>query len=128
MHLDRTRRNLSTGSISCSLFYSSVLSFSLKERTSHQTINPHHLLQHQQHFQQQQMHNQQHGYYGNSGWRQATIDPTTLIARREDSAVDEYAGLMQQREKDWIIRIQLLQLQTDNPYVDDYYHTVSNVY
>lgn len=39
--------------------------------------------------------------------------------------VDEYAGLMTQREKDWIIKIQLLQLQTDNPYLDDYYYTVS---
>lgn len=43
--------------------------------------------------------------------------------RREESSVDEYAGLMQQREKDWIIKIQLLQLQTDNPYIDDYYYT-----
>jgi len=38
---------------------------------------------------------------------------------------DEYAGLMTQREKDWVIKIQLLQLHTDNPYVDDYYYTVS---
>ncbi|KAK7107897.1 protein PAT1 homolog 1-like isoform X2 [Littorina saxatilis] len=36
---------------------------------------------------------------------------------------DEYAGLMTQREKDWIIKIQLLQLNTDNPYLDDYYYT-----
>ena len=38
---------------------------------------------------------------------------------------DEYAGLMSQREKDWVVKIQLLQLHTDNPYVDDYYYTVS---
>ena len=38
---------------------------------------------------------------------------------------DEYAGLMTQREKDWIIKLQLMQLTTDNPYVDDYYYTVS---
>ncbi|XP_074661949.1 protein PAT1 homolog 1-like [Tubulanus polymorphus] len=37
--------------------------------------------------------------------------------------VDEYANIMTQREKDWIIKIQLLQLQTDNPYLDDYYYT-----
>ncbi|XP_025097834.1 protein PAT1 homolog 1-like isoform X2 [Pomacea canaliculata] len=36
---------------------------------------------------------------------------------------DEYAGLMTKREKDWIIKIQLLQLNTDNPYLDDYYFT-----
>lgn len=40
---------------------------------------------------------------------------------------DEYAGLMTQKEKDWIIKIQLLQLNTDNPYLDDYYYTVSGV-
>ena len=38
---------------------------------------------------------------------------------------DPYANLMTQREKEWIIKIQLLQLHTDNPYVDDYYFTVS---
>ena len=38
---------------------------------------------------------------------------------------DEYANLMTQKEKDWIIKIQLMQLHTDNPYVDDYYYTVS---
>jgi len=38
---------------------------------------------------------------------------------------DEYSGLMTQREKDWVVKIQLLQLHTDNPYVDDYYYTVS---
>jgi len=41
------------------------------------------------------------------------------------SDVDEYAGLMTQREKDWVVKIQLLQLHTENPYVDDYYYTVS---
>ncbi len=38
---------------------------------------------------------------------------------------DEYAGLMTQREKDWLIRLQLMQLSTDSPYVDDYYYTVT---
>lgn len=37
--------------------------------------------------------------------------------------VDEYANLMSQKEKDWLIKIQLMQLQTDNPYLDDYYFT-----
>lgn len=30
---------------------------------------------------------------------------------------------MTRKEKDWIIKIQLIQLQTDNPYLDDYYYT-----
>ncbi|KAL3882475.1 hypothetical protein ACJMK2_028812 [Sinanodonta woodiana] len=37
--------------------------------------------------------------------------------------LDEYAGIMTQKEREWIIKIQLLQLQTDNPYLDDYYYT-----
>lgn len=40
-----------------------------------------------------------------------------------ESEEEEYAGLMLQREKDWVIKIQLLQLQTDNPYLDDFYYT-----
>lgn len=37
---------------------------------------------------------------------------------------DPYANLMTQREREWIIKIQLMQLHTDNPYIDDYYFTV----
>ena len=37
---------------------------------------------------------------------------------------DEYAGLMSQKDKQWIINIQLNQLKCDNPYVDDYYYTM----
>ncbi|XP_011147431.1 protein PAT1 homolog 1 isoform X2 [Harpegnathos saltator] len=37
---------------------------------------------------------------------------------------DEYAGLMSSREKQWLINIQLLQLNTIQPYIDDYYYTV----
>ncbi|XP_077999996.1 protein PAT1 homolog 1-like [Glandiceps talaboti] len=35
---------------------------------------------------------------------------------------DEYANLMTQKEKDWIIKIQMMQLQSNNPYLDDYYY------
>lgn len=37
---------------------------------------------------------------------------------------DEYAGLMSNREKQWLINIQLVQLNTGTPYFDDYYYTV----
>jgi len=40
------------------------------------------------------------------------------------STEDEYAGLMSQKDKQWIINIQLNQLKCDNPYVDDYYYTM----
>ncbi|XP_033113872.1 protein PAT1 homolog 1-like [Anneissia japonica] len=35
---------------------------------------------------------------------------------------DEYANLMTQKEKDWVLRIQMLQLQTDDPMVEDFYY------
>lgn len=38
--------------------------------------------------------------------------------------VDEYANLMSQRDKQWLIGIQLMQLNTETPYIDDYYYTV----
>ncbi|XP_017017688.1 protein PAT1 homolog 1 [Drosophila kikkawai] len=37
---------------------------------------------------------------------------------------DEYANLMSTRDKHWLIGIQLSQLNTDTPYIDDYYFTV----
>ncbi|XP_026735072.1 uncharacterized protein LOC113498982 isoform X2 [Trichoplusia ni] len=37
---------------------------------------------------------------------------------------DEYAGLMTQREKQWLINIQMLQLNTGTPYIHDFYYTV----
>jgi DNA topoisomerase 2-associated protein PAT1 len=37
---------------------------------------------------------------------------------------DEYAGLMTTREKQWLLNIQLLQLNTNQPYIDDYYYMV----
>ncbi|XP_045197153.2 protein PAT1 homolog 1-like isoform X2 [Mercenaria mercenaria] len=42
--------------------------------------------------------------------------------KRGSKDEDTYAGLMTQKEKEWIIKIQLLQLQTDNPFEDDYYY------
>lgn len=37
---------------------------------------------------------------------------------------DEYRNLMTPRDKQWLIGIQLLQLNTETPYIDDYYYTV----
>lgn len=41
-----------------------------------------------------------------------------------DHTKDEYAGLMVNREKQWLLNIQLLQVNTGTPYFDDYYYTV----
>lgn len=51
-----------------------------------------------------------HGEHANHRGRQGSQDE------------DPYAGLMTQKEKEWVIKIQLLQLQTDNPFLDDYYY------
>lgn len=42
----------------------------------------------------------------------------------QSSDSDEYAGLMSQREKQWLINIQMLQLNTGTPYIHDFYYTV----
>lgn len=41
-----------------------------------------------------------------------------------DDSYDEYSGLMSMKEKQWLMSIQINQLISDNPYVDDYYFTV----
>ena len=61
-------------------------------------VNPMEFLMRQQQQQQQQMHH------------------------RESRDEDEFAGLMSQRERQWVINIQLNQLKDEN----DYYFTVSN--
>ncbi|KAM9320382.1 protein PAT1 homolog 2 [Gastrophryne carolinensis] len=39
-----------------------------------------------------------------------------------DSRPDPYASLMSQKEKDWVIKLQMIQLQSENPHLDDYYY------
>ena len=40
---------------------------------------------------------------------------------------DPYAGLMTRREKEWLIKIQLLQLTSDEPELVDYYFQVTDI-
>ncbi|EMP38914.1 Protein PAT1 like protein 2 [Chelonia mydas] len=35
---------------------------------------------------------------------------------------DPYSGLMTRKEKDWVIKVQMMQLQSENPHLDDYYY------
>ncbi|XP_028926752.1 protein PAT1 homolog 2 isoform X2 [Ornithorhynchus anatinus] len=35
---------------------------------------------------------------------------------------DPYSELMTQKEKEWVIKVQMLQLQSENPQLDDYYY------
>ncbi|XP_053622036.1 uncharacterized protein Patr-1 [Plodia interpunctella] len=62
------------------------------------------------------MYNQrQNGVYNN---RQMNGDDSSATSE------DEYAGLMTQREKQWLVNIQMLQLNTGTPYIHDFYYTV----
>uniref|UniRef100_A0A8D1CZ99 PAT1 homolog 1, processing body mRNA decay factor n=1 Tax=Sus scrofa TaxID=9823 RepID=A0A8D1CZ99_PIG len=40
---------------------------------------------------------------------------------------DPYANLMLQREKDWVSKIQMMQLQSTDPYLDDFYYQVNSL-
>ena len=80
----------------------------------HPLLNPLHLQQqqhlHQQHLQQRhQFPHYNHQRYPNRYYE-------------DDDNGDEYAGLMTQREKEWLIRIQHMQTELKDPYVDDYYY------
>ncbi|CAK1546504.1 unnamed protein product [Leptosia nina] len=62
------------------------------------------------------------------GQRNGGFNAFSLDSSSDDgstaSDVDEYAGLMTQREKQWLINIQMLQLNTGTPYIHDFYYTV----
>ena len=53
---------------------------------------------------------------------------TTSIFYRNHDRIgrpgDPHAHIMTQREKDWVIRIQMMALQSDRPEIDDYYYQV----
>lgn len=44
--------------------------------------------------------------------------------QQEDENKDEYAGLMTAKDKQWLLNIQMIQLNTGTPYFDDYYYTI----
>ncbi|OAD52289.1 Protein PAT1 like protein 1, partial [Eufriesea mexicana] len=80
-----------------------------EQQTNHQPF-----FKNSQHYRNHDRNNQQHYYYHCQG-----INGITGLGE-----YDEYAGLMSNREKHWLINIQVLQLNTNDPYVDDYYYTV----
>ncbi|XP_061910852.1 protein PAT1 homolog 2 isoform X3 [Entelurus aequoreus] len=44
------------------------------------------------------------------------------IFQRKMEGWDPYCSLMTAKEKEWIIRLQMIQLQSENPYLEDYYY------
>ncbi|XP_027885445.1 protein PAT1 homolog 2 isoform X1 [Xiphophorus couchianus] len=45
-----------------------------------------------------------------------------LLFHRKCEGWDPYSNLMTDKEKEWIIRLQMIQLQSENPYLEDYYY------
>uniref|UniRef100_A0A8C7MF44 PAT1 homolog 2 n=1 Tax=Oncorhynchus kisutch TaxID=8019 RepID=A0A8C7MF44_ONCKI len=43
-------------------------------------------------------------------------------SQRKPDSWDPYCNLMSAKEKEWIIRLQMIQLQSENPHLDDYYY------
>jgi DNA topoisomerase 2-associated protein PAT1 len=41
---------------------------------------------------------------------------------------DKLIGMMTDKEKNWVVNVQMLQLQIDDPYTYDYYYTVYMIY
>lgn len=43
---------------------------------------------------------------------------------RKADGWDPYCNLMTAKEKEWITRLQMIQLQSEHPYLEDYYYQV----
>jgi hypothetical protein len=86
----------------------------------HPFLNPHQL--HGMQMQQQRLPYHRVNYVNNNNvlMNRMPNQPHEAIVRRP---VDEYAGFMSQKEREWLIRIQKLQLESSitDPYVEDYY-------
>uniref|UniRef100_A0A8C5STJ4 mRNA decay factor PAT1 domain-containing protein n=1 Tax=Laticauda laticaudata TaxID=8630 RepID=A0A8C5STJ4_LATLA len=50
------------------------------------------------------------------------LPPRLPSVDSQPSEVDPFSGLMTPVEKDWVIKVQMLQLQSENPERDDYYY------
>lgn len=48
----------------------------------------------------------------------------TYLFNRKSKYWDHYAEFMSAKEKEWIIKLQMIQLQSENPHQDDYYYQV----
>ncbi|KAK1140174.1 hypothetical protein AOXY_G37430 [Acipenser oxyrinchus oxyrinchus] len=59
------------------------------------------------------------GFVGQNG---AGGDRPHRLGGSQDRRRDPYSNLMTSREKEWVSRIQMMQLQSTDPYLDDYYY------
>lgn len=54
------------------------------------------------------------------------IQPSHMSRKAE--GWDPYCNLMTAKEKEWITRLQMIQLQSERPYLEDYYYQVGLCY
>ncbi|XP_031799759.1 protein PAT1 homolog 1 isoform X2 [Sarcophilus harrisii] len=74
----------------------------------------HRRLLHQRQQQNRNQHRTINGAAGDRGGHRSN--------HQEQLRKDPYANLMLQREKDWVSKIQMMQLQSTDPYLDDFYY------
>nr|XP_025042029.1 protein PAT1 homolog 1 isoform X4 [Pelodiscus sinensis] len=74
----------------------------------------HRRLLHQRQQQNRNQHRSLNGWGGDRGGHRT--------CHQEQLRKDPYANLMLQREKDWVSKIQMMQLQSTDPYLDDFYY------
>ncbi|XP_036910338.1 protein PAT1 homolog 2 [Sturnira hondurensis] len=54
--------------------------------------------------------------------QQHSQTPSSPAKKPWSQQPDPYAKLMTRKEKDWVIKVQMVQLQSENPYLEDYYY------
>ncbi|GCC35264.1 hypothetical protein chiPu_0013747 [Chiloscyllium punctatum] len=79
-------------------------------------LHPQHRRLLNQRLQLQNSRNQHRGQNGSGG------DRHSRGSYHEQVKKDPYSNLMTQREKEWVSKIQMMQLQSADPYLDDYYY------
>ncbi|XP_060709397.1 protein PAT1 homolog 1 isoform X1 [Hemiscyllium ocellatum] len=79
-------------------------------------LHPQHRRLLNQRLQLQNSRNQHRGQNGSGG------DRHSRGSYHEQAKKDPYSNLMTQREKEWVSKIQMMQLQSADPYLDDYYY------
>ncbi|XP_067833420.1 protein PAT1 homolog 1-like, partial [Heptranchias perlo] len=86
----------------------------IRPDTTH--LHPQHRRLLNQRLQLQNSRNQHRGQNGSGGDRHGRG------SYHEQMNKDPYSNLMTQREKEWVSKIQMMQLQSADPYLDDYYY------
>uniref|UniRef100_A0A8C7BW16 PAT1 homolog 2 n=1 Tax=Neovison vison TaxID=452646 RepID=A0A8C7BW16_NEOVI len=54
--------------------------------------------------------------------QQYSLTPSAPAKKTWSQQPDPYVNLMTRKEKDWVIKVQMVQLQSENPHLDDYYY------